>query len=151
MTAATSPNDSASPSEPHAAATSGTGPVGSKADSPSSSTRNSSPEPATEQGTEDADDRGETYAIRFKTDLARSLFSLREERGWSVYDLELRTGVSRSTLSRIERAVTEPTVTVLVKVCLAYGCPVSHLLAEVESQLLGHSSVFVTPPGQSAT
>jgi transcriptional regulator with XRE-family HTH domain len=51
-----------------------------------------------------------------------------------VYDLEDRSGVSRSTLSRIERAESSPTMTVLVKVCQAYGYSVSCLLADVEDQ-----------------
>ncbi|WP_051742137.1 helix-turn-helix domain-containing protein [Streptomyces xylophagus] len=62
------------------------------------------------------------------------LLELRKKRGWSVYDLEECADVSRSTLSRIERAEDSPTMTVLVKVCLAYGCSVSHLMAEVEAR-----------------
>ncbi len=49
-----------------------------------------------------------------------------------MYDLEQRTGISRSTLSRIERAVTSPTVTVLARVCSAYGYSISSLVAEAE-------------------
>ncbi|MFF0515491.1 helix-turn-helix domain-containing protein [Streptomyces sp. NPDC004250] len=64
--------------------------------------------------------------------LARALLDLRTKRGWSVYDLEQRSGVSRSTLSRIERAVTSPTVTVLARVCWAYGHSVASLVAEAE-------------------
>ncbi|MGW2169211.1 helix-turn-helix domain-containing protein [Streptomyces sp. NPDC001705] len=64
--------------------------------------------------------------------LARALLELRAKHGWTVYDLEERTGVSRSTLSRIERAVTSPTVTVLARVCSAYGCSLSSLVTEAE-------------------
>ncbi|WP_327187995.1 MULTISPECIES: helix-turn-helix domain-containing protein [unclassified Streptomyces] len=148
MTAATSPNGSVSPSELHEAATSSTGPVGLKAVSPSSSTGNGSSEAAKERGTrapEAGEDSHESYANRFKADLAHCLVSLRQQRGWSVYDLERRTGISRSTLSRIERAVTEPTTTVLVRVCLAYGRPASRLLAEVESRLPPTGSSSVSP------
>ncbi len=49
-----------------------------------------------------------------------------------MYDLEERTGISRSTLSRIERAVTSPTVTVLARVCSAYGYSLTSLVAEAE-------------------
>ncbi|MEU0722862.1 helix-turn-helix transcriptional regulator [Streptomyces sp. NPDC006140] len=69
--------------------------------------------------------------------IARTLVHLRAKRGWSVYDLEERTGVSRSTLSRIERAVTTPKLAVLVRVCLAYGCSVAHLLTEAEAEVRG--------------
>lgn len=71
---------------------------------------------------------------RIKTELARLLLALRTERGWSVYDVERRSGVSRSTLSRMERAVTDPTVTMLAAVCRAYDYPASRLLAEVEDR-----------------
>ncbi|GAA2704072.1 hypothetical protein GCM10010310_77390 [Streptomyces violaceolatus] len=49
-----------------------------------------------------------------------------------MYDLEERSGVSRSTLSRIERALTSPTVTVLARVCWAYDHSVASLVAEAE-------------------
>ncbi|MBT1098087.1 helix-turn-helix transcriptional regulator [Streptomyces sp. Tu102] len=49
-----------------------------------------------------------------------------------MYDVEERTGVSRSTLSRIERQLTDPTMSVLIRVCWAYGCSASSLLARAE-------------------
>ncbi|MFD0542191.1 helix-turn-helix transcriptional regulator [Streptomyces mexicanus] len=67
-------------------------------------------------------------------ELAWQLRRLRVSRGWTVYDVERLTGVSRSTLSRIERQVTEPTVSVLVRICRAYGHPASSL-AEAEAGL----------------
>ncbi|MEU0074079.1 helix-turn-helix transcriptional regulator [Streptomyces sp. NPDC006332] len=138
MTATTSPSDSASPSEPHETGTTPTGPVGSKAASRSSSTPKSPAQPAQEQGAaEGAHDESaarERYVECFRADLACLLLELRRNRDWSVYDLERHTGVSRSTLSRIERAVTEPSMAVLVRVCLAYGYPISRLVAEVEAQ-----------------
>jgi transcriptional regulator with XRE-family HTH domain len=69
---------------------------------------------------------------RMQARLASRLVELRTERGWSLEELESRTGVSRSTLSRIERAVTHPTTTCLAKVCAAYRRTVSGLLAEAE-------------------
>ncbi|MCW8122484.1 helix-turn-helix domain-containing protein [Streptomyces anthocyanicus] len=48
------------------------------------------------------------------------------------------SGVSRSTLSRIERAVTSPTVTVLARVCWAYGHSVASLVAEAEGNYPSH-------------
>ncbi|MFF0680590.1 helix-turn-helix domain-containing protein [Streptomyces tendae] len=76
----------------------------------------------------------EESAKCIKAELARLLLALRTERGWSVYDVERRCGVSRSTLSRMERAVTDPTVTMLAAVCRAYGYPASRLLAEAEER-----------------
>jgi transcriptional regulator with XRE-family HTH domain len=47
-------------------------------------------------------------------------------------DLSGRSGVSRSTLSRIERGEVHPTATVLNQVCSAYGLTLSRLFSEVE-------------------
>ncbi|WP_436772675.1 helix-turn-helix domain-containing protein [Yinghuangia sp. YIM S09857] len=65
--------------------------------------------------------------------LARRLTALRVERTWSLDELAGRTGVSRSTLSRLERAEISPTAALLNKLCAAYGRTMSRLLAEVES------------------
>lgn len=64
--------------------------------------------------------------------LAQRLLDLRTQNGWSLDALEERTGVSRSTLSRIERAVTDPTTTSLAKMAAAYGRTASGLLSEAE-------------------
>lgn len=67
------------------------------------------------------------------TRLAARLAELRDERGWSLDDLATRTGISRSTLSRLERAEISPTAALLGRLCTAYGRTMSRLLAEVES------------------
>ncbi|MEU7224051.1 helix-turn-helix domain-containing protein [Streptomyces chrestomyceticus] len=66
--------------------------------------------------------------------LAARLAELRTERGWSLDDLARRTEVSRSTLSRLERAEISPTAALLSRLCAAYERPLSRLLAEVESE-----------------
>lgn len=73
-------------------------------------------------------------ADQLEARLADRLAELRVERGWSLDDLARRTGVSRSTLSRLERAEISPTATLLGKLCAAYGKTMSRLLAEVESE-----------------
>ncbi|MEU6475328.1 helix-turn-helix transcriptional regulator [Streptomyces sp. NPDC047017] len=65
--------------------------------------------------------------------MAIRLLQLRKGCGWTTYDVERRSGVSRSTLSRIERNRTEPTFTAVVRACEAYGYPVARLLAEAEA------------------
>ena len=65
--------------------------------------------------------------------LADRLAALRAEHGWSLADLAGRTGISRSTLSRLERGEISPTATLLNTLCAAYGRTMSRLLAEVES------------------
>jgi transcriptional regulator with XRE-family HTH domain len=66
--------------------------------------------------------------------LAGRLAQLREERGWSLEELAQRTGVSRSTLSRLERTEISPTAALLNRLCAAYGRTMSQLLAEVEPE-----------------
>ncbi|MFI8184666.1 XRE family transcriptional regulator [Actinacidiphila glaucinigra] len=65
--------------------------------------------------------------------LAARLAELRDERGWSLDELATRTGISRSTLSRLERAEISPTAALLGRLCAAYERTMSRLLAEVES------------------
>jgi transcriptional regulator with XRE-family HTH domain len=65
--------------------------------------------------------------------LAGHVATLRAARGWSLDDLASRAGVSRSTLSRLERGEISPTTSLLGKLCTAYEISMSRLLAEVES------------------
>ncbi|MCA2218316.1 helix-turn-helix domain-containing protein [Jidongwangia harbinensis] len=65
--------------------------------------------------------------------LAARLAELRTRRGWSLDDLAGHSGVSRSTLSRLERGEVSPTASLLGRLCTAYGWTASRLLAEVES------------------
>ncbi|TLS47977.1 helix-turn-helix domain-containing protein [Streptomyces montanus] len=66
--------------------------------------------------------------------LAGRLAELRAERGWSLGELAERTGVSRSTLSRAERAEISPTASLLNRLCGVYGRTMSQLLSEVEAE-----------------
>ncbi|QFR01501.1 helix-turn-helix transcriptional regulator [Streptomyces phaeolivaceus] len=66
--------------------------------------------------------------------LAARLAELRAEHGWSLGELADRSGVSRSTLSRAERAETSPTAALLNRLCHVYGRTMSQLLSEVESE-----------------
>lgn len=69
----------------------------------------------------------------FERQLAERLASLRTTAGWSLDELATRSGVSRATLSRLERAETSPTATLLSRLARAYGLPLSRLLAEAET------------------
>ncbi|MGW4563713.1 helix-turn-helix domain-containing protein [Streptomyces sp. NPDC004561] len=61
------------------------------------------------------------------------LVELRAHHGWSLGELADRSGVSRSTLSRAERAETSPTASLLNRLCHVYGRTMSQLLSEVEA------------------
>ncbi|MFJ8108017.1 helix-turn-helix domain-containing protein [Streptomyces sp. NPDC096132] len=68
------------------------------------------------------------------TRLGLRLAELRSERGWSLGDLAERSGISRSTLSRAERAEISPTAAQLNRLCHVYGRTMSRLLSEVEEE-----------------
>ena len=65
--------------------------------------------------------------------MARRLAGLRAERAWTLEELAARTGISRATLSRLERCELSPTATMLNKLCAQYGWTASRLMAEAES------------------
>ncbi|MEA1650371.1 XRE family transcriptional regulator [Nitrospirillum sp. BR 11164] len=75
----------------------------------------------------------EQTADPFDQRLAARLSSLRLERGWTLEVLAERSGISRATLSRLERGETSPTAALLGRLCTAYERPMSRLLAEVEA------------------
>lgn len=66
--------------------------------------------------------------------IAERLAALRAERGWSLDALAERTGISRATLSRIERGELSPTANMLGQLCAAYEWTLSRLIAEAEEQ-----------------
>ncbi|MFC4120009.1 helix-turn-helix domain-containing protein [Nonomuraea zeae] len=81
-----------------------------------------------------AEEKGPQSPDHVEARLAGRLAELRVERGWSLDEVAQQTGVSRSTLSRLEHAQISPTAAVLGKLCGAYGRTMSQLLAEVESE-----------------
>ena len=65
--------------------------------------------------------------------LAEHISDQRRRRGWSVADLAERSGVSRAMISKIERGEAMPTASLLAKLSVAFGLPLSQLFAQVES------------------
>ncbi len=65
--------------------------------------------------------------------ISRRLAALRAEHGWTLKDLAARTGISRATLSRLERSELSPTATMLNQLCAQYGWTASRLMAEAET------------------
>jgi transcriptional regulator with XRE-family HTH domain len=66
--------------------------------------------------------------------IAQRLAQLRAEQGWSLETLAERTGISRATLSRLERSELSPTAAMLGKLCTVYGHTLSRLMAEAETR-----------------
>jgi len=65
--------------------------------------------------------------------MARRMAALRAERGWTLESLARRTGISRATLSRLERCELSPTAAMLNTLCAQYGWTASRLMAEAET------------------
>lgn len=53
--------------------------------------------------------------------MGNRLREIRQERGMSLEDLARLSGVSKSTISRIELGESEPTQSVMCKICKALG------------------------------
>jgi transcriptional regulator with XRE-family HTH domain len=64
--------------------------------------------------------------------LSKRLVALRETRGLTLDELAEKSGVSRASLSRIERGETSPTASVLGRLGAVYQVPMADLFAGVE-------------------
>src|SRR3979411_3350181 len=58
----------------------------------------------------------------------------RDSRGWSLADLAERSGVSKATISKIERAEVSPTAVVLVRLAGAFDLTLAGLMLRAEGQ-----------------
>lgn len=68
----------------------------------------------------------------FSRTLAARLRQERANRGWSIAELALASGVSKAMISKIERAETSPTAALLGRLSGAFGLSISTLLASTE-------------------
>lgn len=74
--------------------------------------------------------------------LAERLAELRREKGWTLDRAAERTGVSRASLSKLEKAQMSPTFDVLVKLGLGYGLsPVALLGGSRSATAAGRRSI----------
>jgi len=78
--------------------------------------------------------------------LARTLQSLRAERGWSLDQLAARSGVSKGVLVALEQARSNPNLATLARISDAFGVPVTYLL-----DVPAEPTVRVTGPVQART
>src|SRR5882672_4209211 len=58
----------------------------------------------------------------------------RESRGWSLADLAEHSGVSKATISKIERQETSPTAVILVRLAGAFDLTLAGLLLRAEGE-----------------
>ncbi|MBK0079839.1 MULTISPECIES: helix-turn-helix domain-containing protein [unclassified Kosakonia] len=68
----------------------------------------------------------------YRARLATRLAALRLQHNWSLEDLSAASGISRASLSRIERSEVSPTAEVLNQLCMVYRMTMSRLISEVE-------------------
>src|ERR1700722_20779224 len=68
------------------------------------------------------------------TQIARRLRLERDSRGWSLADLAKRSGVSKATISKIEREEVSPTAVILVRLAGAFDLTLAGLLLRAEGQ-----------------
>ncbi len=66
--------------------------------------------------------------------IARRLRLERDSRNWSLADLAERSGVSKATISKIERAEVSPTAVVLVRLAAAFDLTLAGLMLRAEGQ-----------------
>ena len=66
--------------------------------------------------------------------LARRIRLERDGRGWSLADLADRSGVSKATISKIERTEVSPTAVVLVRLAAAFDLTLAGLMLRAEGQ-----------------
>jgi transcriptional regulator with XRE-family HTH domain len=72
------------------------------------------------------DDLSNRLALRLRLE--------RDSRGWSLADLAERSGVSKATISKIERAEVSPTAVVLVRLASAFDLTMAGLMLRAEGQ-----------------
>src|SRR3982074_1574281 len=75
-----------------------------------------------------------TLADQSRTQIARRVRLERDMRGWSLADLAERSGVSRATISKIEREEVSPTAVVLVRLASAFDLTLAGLMLRAEGQ-----------------
>jgi transcriptional regulator with XRE-family HTH domain len=71
--------------------------------------------------------------------LARILQSFRSERGWSLDQLALRSGVSKGVLVALEQGRSNPNLATLARIADAFGVPVTQML-----EVSGEPAVRIT-------
>ncbi len=77
-------------------------------------------------------------------DLGYRLFQLRDQQGWSIKELARRAGISRTTLSNLERNKGQiPTLATLRRIAGAFGISVE-LMTREKPFILGRKKENVT-------
>ena len=73
-----------------------------------------------------------------KMDTKMRIQALMKERGWTIYELSKRSGVSQTTLANLWKRNNEPSLATLRALCQAFGITLSQFFAE-------GSAIVLTP------
>src|SRR2546430_17551905 len=76
----------------------------------------------------------DTIVDELSARLAHRLRLERDSRGWSLADLAERSGVSKATISKIERAEVSPTAVVLVRLASGFDLTLARPMLRAEGQ-----------------
>jgi transcriptional regulator with XRE-family HTH domain len=76
----------------------------------------------------------DTFVDDSSSKLARRVRLEREARGWSLADLAERSGVSKASISKIEREEVSPTAVILVRIAVAFDLTLAGLLVRAEGE-----------------
>jgi transcriptional regulator with XRE-family HTH domain len=57
--------------------------------------------------------------------VGRRIAALREQLGWSQPELAAKVGVARNTITRVERALADPSVDLLRRLAEVFGVPLT--------------------------
>jgi transcriptional regulator with XRE-family HTH domain len=76
----------------------------------------------------------DTFVDDSSAKLARRIRLEREARGWSLADLAERSGVSKASISKIEREEVSPTAVILVRLATAFDLTLAGLLLRAEGE-----------------
>lgn len=76
----------------------------------------------------------DTIIDDLSTRLAHRLRLERDSRGWSLAELAEQSGVSKATISKIERAEVSPTAVILVRLAAAFNLTLAGLMLRAEGE-----------------
>lgn len=88
-------------------------------------------------------------SIESHQELAQRIKRWREARDWNQQSLADRSGIARSTLSKIENGLLSPTFEVLLKLAQGFGCEISDLVRAETPVLVGRMIIERGAPDQA--
>lgn len=63
-------------------------------------------------------------------DIYKKIDKLCEDRGWSIYELCKRAGISQATISNSRKRNNDPSISTLESICAAFGITLSQFFSE---------------------